>query len=121
MSQPGTLERGRAAEQEAEAYLEKQGLRAVTRNYRSARGELDLVMRDGDYLVFVEVRYRKSAQFGGAAESVHQRKQRRVIAAAQYYLQQHKVTRAPCRFDVVLLTPEAGHDKITWIKDAFQA
>ncbi len=115
-----TQQRGREAEQQAEAYLEQHGLRAVTRNYRTLRGELDLVMRDGDSLVFVEVRYRKDTGFGGAAESVHRAKQRHVIAAAQYYLQQHRLTRSACRFDVVLLAPEAGRDRITWIKDAFQ-
>lgn len=116
-----TQQRGTEAEQQAEAYLEKHGLRPVTRNYRTPRGELDLVMRDGDSLVFVEVRYRKNTGFGGAAESVHRAKQQRVIAAAQHYLQRHRLTQSACRFDVVLLTTEAGHDKITWIKDAFQA
>lgn len=111
-----TRQRGAEAEQQAEAYLEQHGLRVVARNYRTPRGELDLVMRDGETLVFIEVRYRKNAGFGGAAESVHRAKQQRVIAAAQHYLQRHRLTQSACRFDVALL----GRDKIEWIKDAFQ-
>jgi putative endonuclease len=111
-----TRQRGADAERQAEAYLQQQGLRTVTRNYRTPRGELDLVMQDGETLVFVEVRYRKDGGFGGAAESVHRSKQQRVIAAAQHYLQRLGLTHRACRFDVALL----GCDKIDWIKDAFQ-
>lgn len=112
-----TRQRGIEAEQQAEAYLDQRGLRAVARNYRTPRGELDLVMQDGETLVFVEVRYRKNTGFGGAAESVHRAKQQRVIAAAQHYLQRRRLMQSACRFDVVLLE----HGKISWIKDAFQA
>ncbi|RJQ47580.1 MAG: YraN family protein [Gammaproteobacteria bacterium] len=112
-----TRQRGAEAEQQAEMYLVQRGLRTVARNYRTLRGELDLVMQDGETLVFVEVRYRKNTGFGGAAESVHRAKQQRVIAAAQHYLQRRRLMQSACRFDVMLL----GRDKIDWIKDAFQA
>jgi putative endonuclease len=92
-------------------------LRLVERNYRCRLGELDLVMRDGEVLVFVEVRYRRSRAFGGGAESVGTVKQGRLIAAAQHYLQARNAGADPSRFDVVALDG-AGCD---WIRDAFHA
>jgi uncharacterized protein (TIGR00252 family) len=78
-------------------------------------GEIDLVMRDGATLVFVEVRYRRSDRFGAPAETVDRRKQQRLTAAANHYLQAHP-TVLPCRFDVVAVS---GGDRIEWIKNAF--
>ena len=113
---------GKAAEERACAYLNTQGLQLLTRNYHCRRGEIDLVMRHGQYLVFIEVRYRRSARFGSAAESVDGRKQGRLLAAAQHYLQQHRVQTQPCRFDVVAITADRGDNSaIQWIQDAFQA
>jgi putative endonuclease len=96
-------------------YLEKSGLRLLDRNYRCRRGEIDLVMRDADILVFVEVRFRASSRFGTPAETVDIRKQRRLAAAAAHYLQRHP-TNLPCRFDVVALS---GANSINWIRSAF--
>lgn len=96
-------------------YLEGRGLRLVARNYRCRHGELDLVMRDGDTLVFVEVRFRRSTRFGGAAQSVDGHKQQRLAAAAGHYLQSHPSPLA-CRFDVLAI---GAADQIDWIKDAF--
>ena len=73
---------GGEAESQAARFLERQGLRIVTRNYRTRQGEIDLVAQDGDVLVFVEVRLRSGGYFGGAAASVTPRKQSRIIAAA---------------------------------------
>ena len=87
----------------------------VTRNYRCRRGEIDLVMRDGDTLAFVEVRYRKSDKFGSPAESVTLTKQRRIIQAARHYLQRHP-SALDCRFDVLALT---GDEQVEWLKNAF--
>jgi putative endonuclease len=109
---------GSAAEDLAARYLERQGLAIVDRNWRCRAGEIDLVARDGATLVFVEVRLRTSAAFGGAAASVDVRKQRRILQAARLYLAGRADT--PCRCDVVVLDrlDPAG---IEWIRDAFQA
>lgn len=109
--------RGAAAEALARAHLERAGLRLVERNYRCPRGEIDLVMADGESLVFVEVRYRSSPRFGSAAESVDARKRARLIAAAGHYLLTRAADR-PCRFDVVAADGETG---VEWLRDAFRA
>ncbi len=106
---------GRAAEDAALARLRQSGLRLLERNYRARRGEIDLVMRDGDTLVFVEVRYRRSTSHGAAAETVDRRKRARLIAAAQSYLQQNRRNDA-CRFDVVALQD----GRLDWMRDAFR-
>ncbi len=116
-------EAGRRAEQDACDYLERQGLRLVERNYRCARGEIDLIMQDRDALVFVEVRYRRSHRYGSGAESVDWRKQGKLLTTAAYYLLGHpKAARRPCRFDVITLTgQDNGRAHIDWITNAFQA
>jgi putative endonuclease len=106
---------GGEKEQLACRYLESQGLRLVARNHRCRHGEIDLVMRDADTLVFVEVRYRRSQRFGSAAESVDAHKQRRLAAAAGHYLQGHPCP-LPCRFDVLAI---GAADGIDWIRNAF--
>ena len=107
------------AEARAEAYLRERGLVAVDRNVRFKGGEIDLVMRDGACCVFVEVRARASARYGGAAASVDARKRRRIAIAAQWYLLRRFGQRAwpACRFDVVAF--EAGEPH--WIRAAFDA
>lgn len=112
--------RGRVGEDQALHYLEGQGLRLVARNVRYSVGELDIVMLDGDCLVFVEVRRRRDAGFGSPAESVTRSKQQRLIRAAQYYLVQHP-HRADCRFDVIAITPGPCEARLEWIRDAFSA
>jgi putative endonuclease len=108
--------RGAAAEQTAAEYLTRHGLVLVERNFRCRLGEIDLIMRDGQTLVFVEVRQRASRQFGGAAASIDSRKQQKLIAAAQVYLAKLGKT-PPCRFDALLLQG----DGMSWIRDAFGA
>lgn len=114
--------RSAGAESEAFAcrYLEQQGLRLVERNYQCRVGELDLIMRDRDCLVFVEVRSRKRSHFGSAAESVTVPKQQRLLRAARHYLQHSRVD-LPCRFDVIAITHHRGESSIEWIQDAFRA
>jgi putative endonuclease len=117
-------EAGRAAEAAALAHLERAGLQLVVRNFRCKGGELDLVMLDETTLVFVEVRYRSSEQFGGAAASVTWRKQRRLANAAQYLLlTRQELRRYRARFDVVAIsaapTRPSGVNKVDWIKNAF--
>jgi len=90
------------AEALAGRFLEAQGLTIVALNYRVRRGEIDLIARDGATLVFVEVRLRSSARFGGAAESITAAKRARLVAAAQVYLLAQRDDPA-CRFDAILL------------------
>lgn len=109
--------KGAAEEELAHQHLLKQGLKPITRNWRCAGGELDLVMRDRDTLVIAEVRKRSHTEFGDAAASVDQRKRRRLIHAAQMFLAQHpQHADAPVRFDVLALD---AANRITWLKAAF--
>ena len=111
---------GRRAEDLAARFLERQGLAVLARNFRCRGGELDLVCREAKTLVFVEVRLRRNAAYGGAAESITTRKQQRVVLAARHYLATHGAASPadrPCRFDCVLLDGE----KIDWLRDAFAA
>ena len=114
---------GEAGEARALAHLLAQGLTLVQRNYRVARGpharggEVDLIMRERDgTLVFVEVRARRSASFGGAAASVGATKQRSLVLAAQYFVSR-LTTMPPCRFDVIAI----DGDRIEWLRGAFDA
>jgi putative endonuclease len=111
---------GSAYESAAAAHLRGAGLAEVARNVRCRHGEIDLVMRDGRVVVFAEVRYRRRAEFGGAAGSVDGRKQARLAAAARWYLAQHPaLAREACRFDVIAITGDAPY-RIDWLRDAFQ-
>jgi len=113
-----TATRGREAENRAWEYLQSRGLRLLQRNYRSRRGEIDLILQDHDSLVFVEVRYRRESRFGTGAESVDRRKQSKLIACAQYYMQTNpEIARQPCRFDVVSVG--GSGETIEWIRNAF--
>lgn len=113
-----TRARGDEVERLTEKFLKKKGLKLLERNYLIKGGEIDLVMQDGEFLVFIEVRYRKSQAHGSGAESVTTRKQQRLNRAARHYLQHHFGNHEPsCRFDVI----SAHGDPITleWIKNAF--
>jgi len=112
------LKTGAAAERLAAAYLARKGLQLLDANYRCRWGEIDLVLRDGDTIVFAEVRLRSSQRFGGAAYSVDRRKQARIVAAARRWLAGKKD--APCRFDVVLMD-RLDASRIEWIRDAFSS
>jgi putative endonuclease len=113
---------GQWAEDRAAAQLERAGLVVVARNYRCRSGEIDLIAADGNALVFVEVRYRRRAGYGSAAESIDRRKQLRVVQSARHFLQSHPVYRqSACRFDVILLSGEEADPHTEWITDAFQA
>lgn len=113
---------GSAAESAAARLLTKHGLQPVDANVRYRDGELDLVMRDGGTLVFVEVRYRASEDFGGAAASVTPAKQRRLIRAATRYLAAHRAyAQLPCRFDVVCASGDPHALELQWLRAAFDA
>lgn len=106
------------AELQAKQYLLSQGLLWVMSNYRSRVGEIDLVMRDAQVLVFVEVRARSSSLFGGAALSITYKKQQKIIKTAALYIQQFKLhNSAVARFDVVSF--DGVPPQISWIKNAF--
>ncbi len=105
-----------AAQRRAERLLLREGYTVVARNYRCRIGELDLVCRDGNELVFVEVRSRKDARYGDAAETVNPTKQRQLARVARVFLASKQPEFDTCRFDVVALTG----DEIELIRDAFR-
>ena len=107
---------GSAAEDAALAFLTAQGLLLVQRNFACRGGEIDLIMQDGSMLVFVEVRLRSSASHGGAAASVTRTKQKRLIIAAQVFLQRYRIP-PPCRFDVIAYDGSQRQ----WLKNALEA
>ena len=112
---------GQVAEDAACAALMRAGLRVVARNVGFRLGELDLVMRDGDTLVFVEVRFRQRTDYGSGAASVDPRKQQRMARAAALYLSRAASGRQPaCRFDVVEATGDPDAPRLNWIRDAFR-
>lgn len=113
---------GAAAEDAACAHLLANGLRLLARNVRFRFGELDLVMREGDTIVFVEVRRRKASRFGDGAASVTHAKRRRVILAARGWLaRQRAAGTLPCRFDIASVSGDDEAMRIDWIRDAFDA
>ena len=117
MSQTGIA--GNLAEKLAYRFLKKQGLKLIQKNYLCRYGEIDLVMQDGEYLVFVEVRYRKSNLFGGALASVDNHKQRKLRYTAEHYLNHYKKIDTPCRFDILCINGNLVSPKIDWIQNAF--
>ena len=117
---------GKSAEEFAKQYLQRQGLTIISQNYRCKYGEIDLIMQDKKTTVFVEVRFRKSHRFGSGAETVDYHKQRKLLATAAHYLQNHAdAAKRPCRFDVLSLTTSPTQSKETydvqWIVDAIQS
>lgn len=112
---------GQRAEAAAERYLRRKGYRILERNVRSPIGELDLVARAGEVLVFVEVKARRTSAHGGASYAVDERKQARLVRLAALYLAQHRLRNPSCRFDVILCTGGAGTpDGIEHIENAFE-
>jgi putative endonuclease len=109
-------ERGDAAESKALAYLQQQGLTLILRNYRTPLGEIDLIMKEGEELIFVEVRYRASGNYASPLESITFQKQQRILKTAACYLQRYALSQPPpCRFDVVCIT----NNHIQWFQEAF--
>jgi putative endonuclease len=117
---PPHLATGIEAERLAGKYLRRQGLTTVYRNYRSRYGEIDLVLQDGDTMVFVEVRFRNNIRYGTAAESITREKTEKIRKTAQFFLQDnHRYAHLYSRFDVVAVSSSGDQPEITWIKDAF--
>ena len=104
-------------ERKAADYLKQQGLFVLRYNYRCKFGEIDLIVRDGQYLVFVEVKYRDSSRSGYSLDAVNFAKQKTICKVARYFLTvEYHCTDIPCRFDVVGI----DGDKIHWVKNAFE-
>lgn len=116
MNQSNSL--GQQNEDLALTYLQQQGLTLIQRNYRSRLGEIDLVMKDREHVVFVEVRYRSTTKFGGALASVDRRKQSKLIKCAQQYIA-NTSSQQNFRFDVIAISPSSGQHEIQWITNAF--
>ena len=112
------LSLGTIKEELAADYLEKNEISVLTRNYRCRYGEIDIIAKDGEYLVFVEVKYRKDLNKGYPQEAVTIRKQKTIAFVANYYIMQHNLELdTPIRFDVIAILGE----EITHIKNAFSA
>lgn len=109
--------RGKDAESQAAAYLQSKGLQLMGRNYQCPRGEIDLIMRDAEHLVFVEVRHRSTASHGSPVETVTSSKRRKLIFAARHYIAKKGISDNQCiRFDVVGIQPGTAVD---WVQNAF--
>lgn len=109
---------GAAAEARAADHLTAKGLRILERNYRVRGGEIDLIGLEDATVVFVEVRFRRSGGFGGAAASITAGKRSRIVLAARHWLAAHaRYGNSPCRFDCVLI----DGDRIEWLENAFSA
>ena len=115
--------KGLRFEDRARSHLESRGLSLLAKNFHGPRGEIDLVMRDDDNICFVEVKYRDSLRFGGAAHAIPPAKRRRIIETALHYLSRHAQYQhlAP-RFDALLIQGQSdGSERIDWIRNAFYA
>lgn len=119
---PSRKETGTHAESVAARYLKSRGVIIVERNVFSRGGEIDLVGRDNETLVFFEVRYRGRGSLTGGAESITFTKQRRLLRAASFYLHKHGLWNACSRIDVIAIAPgDVKKYRIQWIKNAIQA
>jgi putative endonuclease len=103
----------------ARRYLEELGFRIVEKNFACPLGEIDLIAQEGEVLVFVEVKARRSARFGAPAEAVHGRKQRQILRVAEAYMRERRL-RVPCRVDVVAVefSPQGAEPRVELIRNA---
>ena len=117
---------GQITEDLACRYLASKGLTYLCRNFNNRQGEIDIIMKEQDIIIFVEVKYRKNNNFGGAISSIPYKKQQKIRQCAKYYLQQLGINEynTPCRFDVVTVEGQLNENtqtapQITWLKNAF--
>lgn len=115
-----SIQIGEATEAAALHFLRGKGLTLISQNYRCQYGEIDLIMKDHDTLVFVEVRYRRHEKYGGSAMSITQKKQKKIINTAMHFLQNNQTDTAS-RFDVIAMSPSKAKMAYTieWIQNAF--
>lgn len=111
---------GQEGEQIAERYLRKKGYRLVERNYRCPVGELDLIVLDRHVIVFVEVKSRSDDRFGLPLESVHLRKQRKMIKTALFFLNEHRLHHREARFDVIGISFTGREPVVEHVQNAFE-
>lgn len=122
MLQTRKQQQGTHAEREACLFLEKKGFSVLEKNFRCRLGEIDLIMADGDDVVFVEVRSRSRTDYGRASETVNRVKQHKIIQTATYYLQKKRwLSTRNGRFDVIEVHYADGHPTLDWFKSAFLA
>jgi putative endonuclease len=115
---------GRRGEAAARGFLERRGIRILAENFACAAGEIDLVGREGNTLLFIEVKTRTSDAYGPPHLAVHRQKQRQIVRAAQWYLAERRMPDVGCRFDVLAVTfaKDGGvTPRIEWVQDAFSA
>jgi len=112
---------GALGEAEAVRHLKKKGYRILQTNFRVAVGEIDVIAEQGNALVFIEVKTRSSARFGGALVAVNIHKQRKIIMVAESFLARYKVTGRDIRFDVVTVEGKPGDWKVQIVENAFRA
>jgi|TARA_B100000767_G_C19641353_1_gene482687 putative endonuclease len=115
-----TVKKGLLTEQFAKEYLQRKGLVFIANNFYCRRGELDLIMRDGDTLVFIEVKYRKGSHFGGAIAAITPSKINKIKQSIVFYLHQAGLNEyhTPCRIDVITLQGNINHPHVNWLKNA---
>ena len=121
IKQQNTVSTGKATEQFAAEYLTKQGLVLQSNNFHNRGGEIDLIMTDQEIWVFIEVKYRRNNNFGGAISAISIPKQKKIRQCATYYLHKAGLNEynTPCRFDVIALQGEISNPKVNWLKNAF--
>jgi len=112
---------GKAGQKAAENFLIKKGYKFLARNYQIKSGEIDLVVRDREFIVFVEVKARRGLEHGYPREAVGFAKQKKIIGAAKYYLYKKELTESPVRFDVVEVLINQDQMYISHIENAFTA
>jgi len=114
---------GRVGEAAARTFLERSGVRILAANFTCAAGEIDLIGRERDTIVFIEVKTRRSAAFGPPQLAVHRRKQQQIVRTAQWFLTERRVSEIACRFDVLAVTFSKDEEvpRISWLRDAFPA
>lgn len=114
-----TKRRGDLGEDAARRYLEGRGFRVLDRNWRYKQWELDLVCRDGDTVVFVEVKTRRVGAMGTPADALDRKKQARLVKAASQYLTKHALWDEPCRFDLAGVVDTGDSMDVEHIENAF--
>jgi len=110
---------GNHGEWDAVSFLRRQGFAILDRNYVFNHGEIDVVAKDGDVLVFVEVKMRRSTRFGSPEEAMTPAKQELIRRTAEGYVQEKKLTNISCRFDVITISSENGTKKFVHYRNAF--
>ena len=114
---------GKEGETAARAYLQRRGVRILAENFRCPAGEIDLIGRERETLLFIEVKTRVSIAFGPPHLAVHRSKQRQIVRAAQWFLAERRLGDVACRFDVMAVTYPGKEDRpqIEWLRNAFPA